>query len=278
MIAKLSAFPGRLTLILLLALGSACSRTTAGAEAPGGEFTYDEYARVLKTHVDEAGFVNYRALLQNRSDLDQFVARASGLDPKVFKNWSRSEQMAFWINTYNALTLKAIIDHYPVESIKDIGNLIQSVWDKLKFNVMGRTITLNEIEHGILRVEFSEPRIHMAINCASIGCPPLLNEPFTAAALEEQFDRSTIAFISNDSKFRIDRDKKRVHLSPILKWFGEDFVEKYAARLSRAKLNSKENAALNFVMSYAGETDENFLRKEKFKLKWLDYDWGLNEH
>jgi hypothetical protein len=277
MIADPTMYLTRLTLFLLLLFGSACSRTTAEADAPEGAFTYIEYAQVLETYVNDAGFVDYQELLRDRSGLDQYVARAAALDSEGFKKWSRGEQMAFWINTYNALTLKAIVDHYPVDSIRDVGNVIQSVWDKLKFTVMGRTITLTEIEHSILRVEFSEPRIHMAINCASIGCPPLLNEPFVAADLEEQFKQITTAFLSDSSKFRIDKKKNRVHLSPIFKWFGEDFVLKYASVKKRAKLDKKENAVLNFLMAYANEADAAFLRGDGFKLKWLDYDWGLNQ-
>lgn len=277
MLTEVAELSTRLALIVLMIIGSACSRTAAEADAPPGAFTYDEYEHVLGTYVNETGFVDYRGLVKNRADLDQYVARASVLDQELFQKWGKLEKMAFWINTYNALTLKAIIDHYPVESIRDIGNVVVKVWDKLKFNVMGRTITLTEIEHSILRVEFSEPRIHMAINCASIGCPPLLSEPYTASDLEEQFKKNTIAFISDNSNFRIDKKSKRVHLSPIFKWFGEDFALKYAAVKKRTELDESENAVVNFLMAHASEADADFLRDENFKLKWLDYNWDLNE-
>jgi hypothetical protein len=266
-------------LVILVLTSSACTRAREAAAAKAGPQTFscEEYARVLKTYVNEAGYVDYANLVKSRRDLDRFAARLAVLDPDSFRTWGESQQIAFWINAYNGLTLKAVVDHYPAKSIKDIGSLVTSVWDKLTFSVMGRALTLNQIEHEILRKEFTEPRIHMAINCASIGCPPLLNEPFNADTLEEQFARVTRAFLDAPEKFRIDRTGKQVHLSPILKWFGEDFVAEYASIHRRKKFSAKENAALNFVMAAVPEADRTYLRDGAFKLKWLDYDWNLNQ-
>ncbi len=263
--------------VLLLVLGGACSRSMAEAEATERGYSYDAYATLLRDHVNDSGRVDYHGLQRNRSGLDQFTAQMATLDPFVFARWSEKKKMAFWINAYNALTLKAVVDHYPVGSIKDIGNIVKSVWDKLKFRVMGRDLTLNQIEHSILRVEFAEPRIHMAINCASIGCPPLLTEPFTANKLDEQLRKTAREFFADGSRFRIDRKEKRVYLSPILRWFGKDFVAAYGGMQNRAKLSKKENAAVNFAMTYAKESDALFLRNQNFKLKWLYYDWNLND-
>lgn len=255
---------------------------TAGRAAgapPGAAAATDiaPYARTLSACVNDDGWVDYRALLADRADLDAFVAYLAAVDPDGFRTWPRTERLAFWMNAYNALTLKAVADHYPVQSIRDIGSIFKSVWDKLTFTVMGRTLTLNHIEHDILRKEFDDPRIHMAINCASIGCPPLANQPLDAGRLDEQFQDLTRRFLDNPAKFRIDRAGNVVHLSPIFRWFGEDFVARHGGDVERKSFNAREDAVLNFVMDHRAGADAAFLRAGAFKLKWLAYDWGLNE-
>ena len=251
---------------------AACQGTAA--DPPAG---IAPYARTLSAYVNDQGLVDYRGLLADRAGLDAFVDHLAAVDPDAFNTWPETERLAFWMNAYNALTLKAVADHYPVESIRDIGNIVKSVWDKLTFDVMGRTLTLNTIEHEILRKEFRDPRIHMAINCASIGCPPLANEPLAADRLDDQFRDLTQGFLDNPAKFRIDRTKNVVYLSPIFKWFGKDFVARYGKGPKRKKFDAEENAVLNYVMDHRAGADAATLRAGVFKLKWLDYDWGLNE-
>ena len=238
---------------------------------------YGSYRKTLTAYVSEDGLVDYAGLKENRECFDQFVAQLPQLSRASYDQWTREEQLAFWMNTYNALTLKAVIDHYPVKSIKDIGSALKSVWDKLTFNVMEDSLTLNQIEHKILRKQFKDPRIHMAINCASIGCPPLANEPLQAERLDEQFKRLTERFLARPSNFTIDRSSEIVYVSSIFKWFGGDFVEIYGNEFKRPGFNRKENAVLNYIGLHLDHSDQAFLRRKKFEVKYLDYDWGLNK-
>lgn len=257
------------------------------ALAPVEEFTYAMYDEVLRNHVDDRGFVNYRALKQNRAPLDAFVAQMGAVSRPELDGWPESERLAFWINAYNAITLAYIIDHYPIEKGGLISGAlypansirqISGVWDKLSTRVAGEMVTLDAIEHSILRKQFSEPRIHFAIVCASVGCPPLRNEAFVADRLEEQLSDQTRQFLAHPDRFRIDRDAKKVYLSPIFDWFGKDFVPGFSpAAGAFAPHDEKLRAVLNFVAGEVSEADAAYLRNERYRIEFSDYDWSLNE-
>ena len=248
-------------------------------------FDYAAYSRVLAKYVDDNGMVAYGALKADRRDLDAFSKSLGNLSPQVFEKWSEPEKIAFWINAYNALTLKAIIDHYPIESSfiaslrfpKNSIRQISGVWNKLQFKVMGRGMTLDEIEHSRLRRDFNEPRIHVALVCAAIGCPLLRNEPFIAATLDEQLDDQTSRFLGNQSKFRINRSEGNVYVSSIFSWFGDDFVRTYGADKKFEGHKDSERAVLNFISKYLKASDAEYLRSGDYDIEYLDYDWTLNE-
>ncbi len=251
--------------------------------APG---LYDDYASVLKTYVDDRGMVNYRQMRGDRQRLDAFVALLAGVDTRTYQGWSEKERIAFWINAYNGVTLRVIIDHYP---IKKRGGLfgfrfpdnsirqIPGAWDKLRFPVMGKQMTLDEIEHEVLRKQFNEPRIHLSLVCAAMGCPPLRKEPYGGKTLDAQFDDQARRFLQEAQKFRIDRAKKEVHLSSIFKWFGKDFVKNYGTDKEFAGHKDFERAVLSYISKHLDEQDRNYLANERYKIKYLDYDWKLNE-
>ncbi|MEA5520217.1 DUF547 domain-containing protein [Limnoraphis robusta] len=245
------------------------SNVTLAATEP---FSYQNYQQILSIYVDENGNVNYKALKENRQNLDKFNASLATLSPQSFENWTEKEKIAFWINAYNSLTLLAIIENYPTKSIRDI----PGVWTKLQFNVMGKEVTLDEIEHKILRVQFNEPRIHMGLVCASIGCPLLLQEPYTGDKLDEQLDEQTRKFIALNQNFKIDKQNNQVYLSSIFKWFGEDFIPSFKAQ-DKFTGSDKERAVLNFVSQYLNESEQKYLINEKYQIKYLDYDWSLND-
>lgn len=255
------------------------------AEAGDQGFSYDNYAIVLKTYVDDEDMVDYRGLKAQSDRLHAFVDALARLDSKVFDSWNEREKIAFWINVYNAVTLQVIIEHYPIKSSfpaslrypKDSIRQISGVWDKIEFPVMGRKMTLDFVEHGILRKFFNEPRIHMALVCAALGCPPLRDEPFTGARLDEQLDDQTRRFLGNPDEFRIDRNDGRIYLSPIFKWFGKDFVKTYGTDEKFAGHSETERAVLNFVSKYLGDEEVNYLEADRHTLEHLDYDWSLNE-
>lgn len=215
------------------------------------------YARLLSRHV-HAGLVDYDGFKADEAMLDQYLQNLSQVDPDTLE---RRQAMAFYINLYNAWTIKLILTRYPdLKSIKDLGSLFGSPWKKALVRLNGQTVTLDHIEHAILRPEFKDPRVHFAINCASKGCPPLAPFPFTGDKLDGQLDRAVRAFINDpDSNYL---DGNTLHVSRIFKWFGEDF----------------NRDVLGFFRKYADDDLKKRLDEKKGRLRvsYLDYDWSLN--
>ncbi len=269
---------------VLLALASAL---LAGAGSGEATLKYDDYAALLKTYVSDTGMVNYKGLKADRRQLDVFVAALGRLEAKNYERWNQKDKIAFWLNAYNALTLKAIIDNYPIKSSftkslawpKNSIRQIDGAWNKIKFDVMGQKLTLEHIEHKILRAQFGEPRIHMALVCAAMGCPPLRNEPYVAAKLDEQLDNQTRKFLSNPAKFRLDTDKGVLYLSPIFKWFANDFAKSYPRHTRYRGHKSSQAAVIAFIDQYLPKQDSQRRSDDSrtYKVKHLDYDWSLNE-
>jgi hypothetical protein len=235
--------------------------------------------------VDENGFVDYRALKQDRIDLDDFLVSVDKLKVAAYREWTDERKISFWIDVYNALTLKVILDHYPIKSSflkslrypKNSIRQIGGVWDKITFQVMGEEMSLDHIEHQILRREFKEPRIHMALVCAAMSCPPLRQEPYEGERLRDQLDDQTRRFVTDPRGFLIDREKERIYLSSIFKWYGDDFVDVYEPESGYIGLKQKERAVLSFISRYLSDQDQDYLKNESYKVKHLNYDWTLNE-
>ncbi len=215
------------------------------------------FGDLLSAHVKN-GKVDYQEFKVNAKRLEAYLAMLADVDPDAL---DRSERMAFYINLYNAGTIKLILTGYPgIDSIKDLGTLFKSPWKKKFINLNGVMVTLDHIEHDILRPQFKDPRVHFAVNCASKSCPPLLAEPYTGADLEQQLDRVTREFV-NDGRSNHVQDGT-LYVSRIFKWFGQDF----------------DNDILKFFETFArGELAEQ-IKKQKTRLKidYLDYDWSLN--
>jgi hypothetical protein len=142
---------------------------------------------------------------------------------------------------------------------------------------MGKSRTLEHIEHEILRKQFKEPGIHVALVCAAMGCPPLRNEPYAGDRLEGQFDDQARRFISDPKKFNIDRKAGKASLSPIFRWFGSDFISKYGMKKTLPRLNKSETAVINYLSRILEKDDRDYLLKGNFTIKYLSYDWSLNE-
>ena len=281
------------TLLTLGVISSGCGTesppvASAAAESrptPGGEFSYEPYGTALIEYLDAAGLVDYAALKANPAELERFLADLEALDAATYESWDDDGKIALWINAYNALTLKAIIDHYPIKSSflksvvypKNSIRQIPGVWTDLTFGVMGREVTLEQIEHEILRAEFDEPRIHMALVCAALSCPPLRWEPYTAERLDVQLEDQTVRFIASPERLHVDRDNGRVELSSIFKWFGDDFVSMYEPQEGFEGRDSGQRAVLNFVAIHLEGVDREFLDGGEYDVTYLDYDWTLNE-
>ena len=203
--------------------------------------------------------VNYKHL-KNDEKFKKLVARLNSAQEDSLK--TRDEKLAFWINTYNILAMKMVADHFPIKSIKDAGSLFSPVWKKTAGHVAGQERTLNEIEHEILR-KMDEPRIHVAIVCASVSCPDLRLEAFKTNSLNEQLNDQMKKFLQSSEKgMRIDKKSNRVYLSSIFKWFKDDF-------------NSR-GGVLNFISNYVSPEVAKVLVNSRIVVSYLDYNWGIN--
>lgn len=233
-------------------------------------------------YVTSDGRVHYQTLAKSRPDLLKVLRALSTYSLEVYEKLSTEGQIAFWINAYNAITLDVIIQHYPIKRSGLQGFIfpensirqIPGAWTGLKYSVMGRDLTLEAIEHEILRKDFTEPGIHMALVCAAKGCPPLRNEPYDGDHLTEQLKNQAQLFLSNPEKFRIE--KRQVFVSSIFKWFGADFQEKYE-NLGPKQFEPTERAIIGFIASHLDQATAAMLLEGNYKMEYLDYDWSLNE-
>ncbi len=243
--------------------------TVAVAES----LNYQDYAEVLQTYVNNQGLVDYEALQTNRKQLDKFNQALGAVSPNTYNSWSEAEKIAFLVNAYNSFTLESIIDQNPLKkSIRDI----PGVWRRRKFQIAGESKTLDNIEHDILRKNFNEPRIHAALVCAAISCPPLRNEPYLAEKLDSQLDDQVKQFLASPHGLKIEREKNRIALSSIFKWFGEDWLTSYSIE-NKFTGNRREKAILNFISQYLDQSEQEYLEQGQYKISYLDYDWSLNK-
>lgn len=259
----------------LAALGIACL-VTAARPAPDVPH-YNEYLAVLMAFVDENGLVDYAGLRDQRGDLDDFARDIAEVSRGAYDAWPDEDQIAFWVNAYNALTLRAIIDNYPIKPATPNGNYplnsirqIPGVWDRTRVRVLGEDVTLQYIETKYLRRDFHEPRIHMALVCAAMSCPKLRNEPYQGATLKAQLDDQMRSFLSNPKHFRIDRVKGTVRVSEIFRWYAEDF-----APANTPKADLERSALVTATTPYLGDADRAFLKTAR--IEYASYDWTLNE-
>lgn len=244
-----------LSLIFILPSCNNKLETVADSKQPVSHEIWDG---LLKKHVNSDGFADYKGFKKDEKDLDSYLKLLSSAHPQT--SWSKAEQMAYWINAYNAFTVKLILDYYPVKSIKDIKNgipFVNSVWDIRFINIQGIEYDLNNIEHNILRKLYNDARIHAAINCASYSCPQLRNEAYVAEKLEKQLEEATRLFINDPRRNKVSR--KEAEISKIFLWFGGDFKD--------------ENGSIrNFINKYS----DTKLSADG-KISYLNYDWSLND-
>lgn len=285
--AGIRVFPVSIFAALLLAAMHSLEPVRCLAAEQASDLKESEtYERLLHDHVDASGLVDYSALNANRAGLDAFVVALGSVDPEVFQSWDRDAQLAFWINAYNAITLQRILDHFPITRSADPRaaahpansiRQIDGVWTKLTTRVIGREMTLDQIEHEVLRKEFDDPRIHAAIVCAADGCPPLRAEAFRAADVQRQLEDQGRRILGAMHRFRIDRERSVVYLSPILTWFSEDFVNRCGALGRIGNLNAKDSAALHFASQFVAPEDAEYILTASYRVVYLSYDWSLNE-
>ncbi len=217
---------------------------------------HDIWTELLQKYVTDGGQVNYKGFIEEQAKMDQYLNLISDTPPG--SNWSETDKIAYWINAYNAFTVKLIMDNYPLKSIKDIGDgmpMINSSWDIKFFKIGDVDFDLNTIEHEILRKKFEEPRIHFAINCASFSCPKLRNEAFESNRLNQQLEEQAKEFINNPDKNIINKEETK--LSKIFSWFETDFTKKTTIK--------------TFIKQYhSAFNDQN-------DIQYIGYIWTLNE-
>ena len=247
------------------------------SSAMAGAFDHGAWDHLLKQHVivlqkGQASQVDYDGFAHDHAQLKGYLSRLSAVSKDSFDQWPKDEQLAFLINAYNAWTVELILTAWPdVESIKDLGSFFQSPWKKAFIPILGKTRALDDIEHGLIRGSgrYNDPRVHFAVNCASIGCPPLRAEAYNSERLDAQLEEQTIAFLSDRSRNRLENEA--VMVSPIFKWYREDFEKGWKGF----------HALKEFFTTYAtalglSAADVSRLKAEKIEIDFLGYDWRLN--
>ena len=263
--------------VLPVAVAAILAFATRGAASFDHE--YRDYAKLLHDHV-RASRVGYEALKRNRAALDLVFAELTEPSANEERGWTRDRRLAFWINAYNIFTLRAIVDHYPIRSTlftlqpRNSIRQIDGVWTALTWQAAGRTLTLDDIEHKILRPEFKEPRVHFAINCASVGCPPLAADPYRPATLDTQLDEAAHRYLASERGLKVDGNTLRV--TKILEWYGEDFVARFAPDAAGAA-DRVDRAIRGVVGQFGPPAAADLARKSTTKIRFLDYDWSLND-
>ena len=282
---NLAVFPLILSTVLTIAsCGSAdktiqtqnpvLTNTQSTIAATTDSIDYQDYAEVLKTYVTNEGLVDYQELQKNREQLDRFNQSIGSLSPEVYRSWSDAEKLSFLINAYNAFTLQSIIDQQPLKSSI---RKIPGVWKRRQFAIANEQKTLDNIEHDTIRQEFNEPRIHGALVCAAMSCPPLRNEPYLPEKLDAQLEEQIQQWLASPQGLNIDRQQNKVELSAIFDWYGKDWIASYEVDDNFFAGNKKEKAVLNFISQYLDPQQRQYLEAGNYKVDYLDYDWALNK-
>ena len=211
--------------------------------------------------------------MADRAQLKAFLDEVHGVKRAEFDGWSKPQQQAFLINAYNAFTIEKILTRYPdIKSIRDFGTVFGNPWKDKFFTLFGQPAYLDMIEHEVLRKEglYDEPRVHVAVVCASIGCPMLRNEPFRAETLDAQLEDGFRRFLSDRTRNRYDPAKKKLEVSKIFDWYGKDFE-----RGHRGYTSLKATFARYADLLADKPEDRDAVRQQKADIAFLDYDWGL---
>ena len=244
--------------------------------APGAELLHRPLDQILDVNVRD-GLVYYRALKSDRGRLDRYIASLN-VTPATYQGWSKNQQMAFWVNAYNAFVLQTVINHYPLRgTIKQI----PGAFDKTTWRAAGKTVTLDQIEKTILP-EFKDPRLYFALGRGAIGSGRLRSEAYTAERLDKQLAEIRTDFVNNRYMYRVDRVTNTLSVTPIMSWREADFVAAYDKPDDPALKNMQqrspiERAIVAFVWPQLLPSEREFVQKNEFKVAFLEMDWRLND-
>lgn len=248
------------------------------ASSWAAEMEHSEWDRLLKTHVHQIDGgritqLDYTGMAEERTRLKAYLNRLSGVRQETFDQWPKPDQLAFLINAYNAWTVELILTAYPkLDSIKELGGLFRSPWQKAFVPLLGSDRSLDDIEHGLIRgsTRYQDPRIHFAVNCASVGCPALRAEAYRGDDLDRQLEQQARLFLADRSRNRLVQN--RVQLSSIFKWYREDFEAGW-----RGADSLNECLALYAESLDMTESQLKRLQAGELDVEFLDYDWRLND-
>ena len=269
----------------LVAAALALCALTASAE--DFDHSHQAWTTLLEKHVvllegGKASRIDYAGMAQDHAALKAYLQTLSAVPQAEFERWSKPQRMAFLINAYNAFTVEKILTRYPdIGSVWDFGRIFGNPFKDEFFSLFGRPFSLDAIEHGMLRKPgaYDEPRVHFAVNCASVGCPMLREEAYVATRLEAQLEQQAVRFLSDRSRNRYNPADGRLEVSKIFDWFKEDwqsgyrgFDDKTPAIRSRAAYFARYAALLA-----GAPEDRSRIREGKAPLAFLDYDWRLND-
>jgi len=271
-------------------LGGALAASLSGlavptrAQSAGFDHKHAAWTALLRKHVrlirgGQATQVAYAGFKADRAPLKAYLDSLSAVTSATFGAWAKPERQAFLINAYNAFTVELILTRYPdLKSIKDLGSLLSSPWKPKWIPLLGAKVSLDDIEHAMLRKrgDYDDPRVHFAVNCASIGCPALREEAFVAARLDAQMDEQTLRFMSDRTRNRYNAQRGRLELSKIFDWYGEDFRLGHRGIASLAAFAARYADQLADAPANAADLRER-IRAGGVDIAFTDYDWALND-
>lgn len=236
----------------------------SGMESGDGSFDHESYDALLDAHVDEeAGEVDYAGLAEQREELDAYLGRVASAE---LADLPRDEQLALLVNAYNAYTLELILENYPeIESIQELSD----PWSTERFEVGGYTLSLDQIEHGLIRPLYRDPRIHFAVNCAAVDCPYLAGSAYTGDAIDEQLEARAKAILTNEQFVRVEDETLRY--ARVMDWYRVDFVD--------ASFEGSASNVPSYIARYADEEVRSFVEEHGGDppAEPLEYDWSLND-
>jgi len=275
------------TLLSLAAGGCDTMSPAHGAVLPETTprtFSHAPFDSVLQRFVDDRGRVDYAGLKESKERLERYYALLGRYSPDSHPELFPTEEsrLAYWINAYNASTMLAVARRYPIESVKDVKppTLLFFLPDLAGFFVFQRmefgeeSMSLRHLENDVIRERFGEPRIHFALNCASISCPRLPDRAFTAEGLQEELERETRKFMTEERNVRIDDDEEVVYLSALFDWYREDYLDWY-----EREFPDREGDLLSYVALYLPPDEAARLSEvaSDYEVRFNPYDWGLND-
>lgn len=249
------------------------------------DHTHAQWTSLLAAHVQVSADgtrsrVDYAGLAQARPALRAYLASLSAVSAQTYASWSKAQRFAFLANAYNAFTIEKILTRYPhLTSIRDFGRVFGNPWKDRFFSLLGQRRHLDELEHTLLRAPgaFDEPRVHVAVNCAAIGCPMLANEAFVADRLNEQLEMLMRAFLSDRSRNRYNQQTHTLELSAIFDWYHEDFKGGGSSFLGWPRVASLQALGARYAQVLADQPeDREALRKGQSAIGFVEYDWSLN--